>query len=144
MEPVSYGEYSGHKIFAQNITGGSAKNPQGSFNCPSLKLHGYNTLQKLKNAIDKKAKPVSESLLVEMYEGDCTVLRPWSEIQKSYAEQGKHHCLHLVCEFCDNQLMCRCSTPKDKLVGVCPECMKRAESDSNLMTCIIGMAGERK
>lgn len=55
-------------------------------------------------------------------------MRTWDSITAEYAAQGKHHCLKLTCPVCGNTRTCRCSTPKDLHVALCPECVSKGQS----------------
>jgi len=51
--------------------------------------------------------------------------RTWGMIEKTLDPDGKNHDLTLECVKCGNKQTCRCSKPKRKFLGVCPNCSKK-------------------
>lgn len=67
-------------------------------------------------------------------------MRTFREIRAQYAEEGRHHCLRLVCSRCGDVMTCRCSTPKTEEIGVCLIC----ESATRTASLAVRAALEKK
>jgi len=59
----------------------------------------------------------------------------WRDIERMYADAGKHHCLRLSCVKCGNVQTCRCREPKEEKEGICPYCTGELSESINESKC---------